>query len=115
MAKLKTPKTKMSKHLVEDRLDRVVYIATTIGFGDVVKETLVDDPKNGKRYHCITTTGVIMVKKLDKETIITMFIATEAQLMRLYPNKGEIPLYLLSTVRRNAKQRLMEKSEQYKA
>ena len=100
-----------TKHLLEDRMDRVVFIATTIGFGEVVDEFIVEDKKRGQRCECVTSTGVIIVKGMDRKTVITMFIGTVKQLAWLYHGERNIPLSVLKVAKRNEKKRLMEKSE----
>ena len=51
-------------HLIEDRMDRVVFIATKVGFGEIVEEFYIED-NHGKHYECVTSTGVIIIKDLE--------------------------------------------------
>lgn len=95
-----------TKHLTEDRMDRVVFIATTIGFGEIVEEFYIED-NHGKHYECVTSTGVIIVKGLDRKTVITMFIGRMAQVKRLYGDR-EIPKNLKVVVKRNEKKKFYE-------
>lgn len=111
----KDKKTKMTKHFQEERLHRAVFIGTTIGFGDVVHEHMVFDEQRGYRLHCVTNTGVDIIKDPASKAVITAYIMTVSQLKKLFDNERDIPLSLLSTVKRNEKQRLHEKSEQYRA
>ena len=60
---------KMSKHAQQDRTDRLVYIATTIGFGEIVIEHRHEDVRE-----CITDTGVVMIKSLTEDFLITAYI-----------------------------------------
>lgn len=90
-----------TRHLTEDRMERVVFIATTIGFGDIIEEFYVDDD-HGKHYECITSTGVIIIKGLDRKTVVTMYIAHHNQIKRLYKDR-EIPRSLKAVVKRNEK------------
>lgn len=116
--KLNTPKdkkTKMTRHFQEERLHRAVFIGITIGFGDIVHEHLVFDKQRGYRLHCVTNTGVDIIKDPSSKAVITAYIMTVNQLKKLFDNEGDIPLSLLSVVRRNEKQKLHEKSEQYRA
>lgn len=107
-----TQKVRMTKHFQEDRINRAVFIGMTVGFGDIVHQHMVKD-EHGTRLHCATNTGVDIIKTSDGKTIITAYIMTTTQLKRLFDNEGDIPLSLLAQVRRNEKQRLHEKSEQY--
>ena len=111
----KSKKTKMTKHFQEERLHRAVFIGTTIGFGDVVYEHMVFDEQRGYRLHCATNTGVDIIKDPASKAVITAYIMTVSQLKKLFDNEGDIPLSLLSVVRRNEKQELHVKSEQYRA
>ena len=95
-----------TKHLTEDRMDRVVFIATTIGFGEIVEEFYIED-NHGKHYECVTSTGVIIIKDLSKKVIITMFVGRMAQVKRLYGNR-EIPKNLKAVVKRNEKKKFYE-------
>jgi hypothetical protein len=90
-----------TKHLAEDRMDRVVFIATTIGFGEILESFYVDD-EHGKHYECVTSTGVIIVKGIDEKTVVTMYIARHNQIKRLYKDR-EIPRGLKAVVKRNEK------------
>lgn len=95
-----------TKHLTEDRMDRVVFIATTIGFGEIVEEFYIED-NHGKHYECVTSTGVIIIKDLSKKVIITMFVGRMAQVKRLYGDR-EIPKNLKAIVKRNEKKKFYE-------
>lgn len=88
-------------HLIEDRMDRVVFIATKVGFGEIVEEFYIED-NHGKHYECVTSTGVIIVKGLDKKTVVTMYVAHHNQIKRLYKER-EIPRSLKAVVKRNEK------------
>ena len=91
----------MSKHVKEDRLDRMVYIATTIGFGKVIFERVNDD-----RRECITDTGVLMVKSITEDFLITAYIMSVDKAIAIFRNicgDGRMPTYLYETIRKNAK------------
>lgn len=107
-------RTKMTKHFQEDRINRAVYIGLTIGFGEIIHERAVE-VDGFVRYHCVTNTGVVIIKNLHKTIVVTAYILTVSQLKKLYDNERDIPLSLLATVKRNEKQELHKKSEQYRA
>lgn len=92
-----------SHHALTERADRIAYIATTIGFGEIVHSVWDVDNQN---YRCITDTGVMMIKSRD-DVIITMFIATYGQVERLY--NGNVPKSISEIIRRNTKRKLNEK------
>lgn len=90
-----------TKHLTEDRMERVIFIATTVGFGEIIEEFYIED-NHGKHFECVTSTGVIIVKGLDKQTIVTMYVARHNQIKRLYKER-EIPNRLKVVIKRNEK------------
>lgn len=90
-----------TRHLTEDRMDRVVFIATTIGFGETVEEFYIED-NHGKHIECVTSTGVIIIKGLDRKTVVTMYVAKHNQIKRLYGDR-EIPRNLNAVIKRNEK------------
>ena len=92
-----------SHHALTERADRIAYIATTIGFGEIVHAVW---DVNNQNYRCITDTGVMMSKSRD-DVIITMFIATYGQVERLY--NGDVPKSISDVIRRNTKRKLNEK------
>lgn len=102
-------KVKMSKHLTEDRIDRAVFIGTTIGFGEIIAEFIVER-EGRKRRHCITDTGVVMIKPVDEDMVITVYIASVSHIMFLYGGKEAVPPTLWNKVCRNGKLKLNQKS-----
>ena len=92
---------KISRHCCEDRSDRMVYIATTIGFGEIVVERY--QAERGS-WACITDTGVIFVKDFYKEKIITGYIGTYDQILAIC--SGNIPYSLRRVVKNNMKKKM---------
>lgn len=90
-------KQKMSEHLTKDRIDRAVYIATTIGVG---KEVLRSYSANRHSYSCLTDTGVMIIRD-PKDIIITMYIASMAQAVAM--TKGNLPKTLKKIIKENEK------------
>lgn len=91
----------MSRHVQEDRLDRMVYIATTIGFGEVIFERV-----NNDRRECITDTGVLMVKSIVGDVLITAYIISIDKAIAIFRHvcgDSRMPTYLYETIRKNAK------------
>ena len=91
----------MSRHVQEDRLDRMVYIATTIGFGEVIFERV-----NNDRRECITDTGVLMVKYITEDFLITAYIISIEKATAIFRHAygdRRMPPYLYETIRKNAK------------
>ena len=97
-----------SRHLMNDRVDRYLFIATRLGFGDVIHSV-----KHEEDTISITTTGVILVTG-RKGTLVTLYIATLAQIMQHY-GEQEIPQALLRQVRYNEKRNFIVLQDQVKS
>lgn len=69
---------RFSNHILNDRADRVAYIATTVGFGEVIARKLVSDER-GTVMRLLTDTGVILVTDPKEECVLTMWIADPTQ------------------------------------
>ena len=87
----------MAKHLTHDRIDRAVYIASTVGVGKEVIRTY-----NEKRdsYSCLTDTGVMVIRD-PKGVIITMYIASMNQAIAMSNN--QLSKTLRNTIKHNEK------------
>lgn len=92
---------KVSRHCCEDRTDRMVFIATTIGFGEIVVERYQAERHS---WTCVTDTGVIFVKNTEKTRIITGYIGTYDQVLAIC--SGNIPYSLKKVVKNNMKRKL---------
>ena len=94
-------KTSFSRHMVEDRTDRYVTIATKVGFGEVLYTSTYSD-RNGSwknRTVELTSTGVCIVRAEDK-TIVTMYCVTLA-LAKSYFKIDRMPKELFAAIRLN--------------
>lgn len=89
-------KTIFSEHLLHDRMDRMVKIATTIGFGVIIEEFEAVD-----KYYCLTDTGVILIKSLDKTKVITAFPAHLDRIFALYKTANKFPPKTIIRIIRN--------------
>lgn len=76
---------RFSNHALNERADRIAYIATTIGFGKVIARKLVVDER-GKAMRLLTDTGVVIVTDPREECILTMWIADPTQVKDFYPD-----------------------------
>ena len=96
---MKAKKIVMSTHVREDRLDRMTYIAINVGFGEVVMEHRMETKKE-----CITNTGVILVKNLEDDFLITAFVGTIDKVTAIYHANGydRIPTNIYNKVTKNA-------------
>lgn len=77
---------KFSKHALTERADRIAYIATTVGFGEVIAHREVIDERGAVK-RLLTDTGVIIVTDLEETMILTMWIADPAQVKSFYPQE----------------------------
>ena len=89
-------------HASADREALIVRIATTVVFGEVVG-IFPNKNEYGPTMHCITDTGILIIKDQKGESIITMFALKESRLHHYYGNR--VPKNLLQTVRNNQKKR----------
>lgn len=96
---MKCNKIQMSAHVREDRLDRMTYIAINVGFGDVIIENILETKRE-----CLTDTGVILVKSLTDDFLITAFVGTIDKVSAMYHATGHerIPARIYNKVVKNA-------------
>lgn len=91
---------KFSRHLRNDRADRVNFILNTIGFGKIVK--MISAGRDGRTaWRGITNTGVMVITDGEKKTLLTMWIASTDQLKQVYCDEV-IPAALMARVEKNA-------------
>ena len=96
-------KVEFSSHALFDREERIVWIATEVGFGEVVDTiTIYDEERNHRRVE-LTETGVAIIKAVDEDMVITMYLPTQRQLIGWYGDKNLIPIRLLNVAKRNEK------------
>lgn len=90
-----------SRHCMEDRVGRITFIATTLGFGQIIqKRTTYSNGQPSIR--CLTDTGVIICKTMDESKVITMFIATTRQVVDIYGG-GHVPNWIYNKAKKNKK------------
>jgi hypothetical protein len=76
---------KPSEHLKQERIDRMVYILShpSLGIGSVVLEHRMETKRE-----CVTDSGIILVKALETEFLITAYVATLDKVYALYRSEG---------------------------
>ena len=94
-----TERVNISHHLRAERLDRVAYIATTIGYGNIVFER---HSSSTPTVSCLTDTGVLIVKD-EEGMIITMYIAEYKQAN--YVTHNNTPQWLSNVIKKNLQKR----------
>lgn len=87
-------------HMSEDRFDRVVFIATQVGYGEVVREKFFHTEDRGDYWRQITSTGVLIVRSADKSTVITVWLANVGQAKEVF-NGAMLPQYLFNRIMKN--------------
>ena len=95
--------TKLSKHAKLDRPDRILWIVRDVGFGQLVDTIQIYDVDRGYRRVELYETGVAVIKAVDEEMVITMYLPAQRQLIGWYGDKNLIPIRLLNVAKRNEK------------
>ena len=96
----------ITTHVSVERFDRIEYIIDTIGLGDsIIMEANIKNPQNIMRKMQLTNTGVILVKPVDREVVITAWIASLNQVVQIYRTRGyaKMPEYVYRLVKKNQK------------
>ena len=96
-------KVEFSNHALFDREERIMWIATEVGFGDVVDTIIIYDEERNHRRVELTETGVAIIKAVDEGLVITMFLPTQRQLAKWYGSKDTVPIHLLNVAKHNEK------------
>ena len=92
----------MTYHCEVHRADRVKHIVEEIGVGQVIKEKYVRyNIGEAGRYICLTDTGITIVKSEDKQTIITMYVTTQRELVSVFGGTKKVPAFLRKKVDHN--------------
>ena len=97
---------KFSSHVAIEREDRLVTIATTIGFGSVVDTFFRTEQSGEVRCYCITDTGVLLIKDRRQKVLITAYAAHARKIASFYREIGKsVPRYLINVATNNEKKR----------
>ena len=91
-----------SQHMLNDRMDRYVVIATEVGFGEVAMSIQRTDVRYGGKVTIqLTTTGVIIIKN-DFDLIVTMYCTTVKQAHHLF-RVNHLPQAVYKAIQRNSR------------
>ena len=77
---------KFSYHAEYERADRMAKLEEVLGFTSIVLEVPVVEER--KRY-CLTSSGILIVKALKEDFVITAWMANIDQCYRLYKMAGK--------------------------
>lgn len=92
----------MTYHVSVQRADRVKHIVEEIGIGQVIKEKFSQyNIGEAGRWICITDTGITIVKNATKDTIITMYVTTQRELVSVFGGTKKVPAFLRKKVDHN--------------
>lgn len=92
----------MTYHAAVQRAERVKNIVDRIGLGQIVKEKYIRyDLAQAGKYICITDTGITIIKSEDKLKVITMYVTTQNELVRVYGGRNKVPTFLRKRVDHN--------------
>lgn len=92
----------MTTHCRADRLERLVAIATTIGFGDVVLEVPTLD---GLKKEVLLDSGALLIMDKDEKVLVTALVPSISRVTALYNSAGikHIPQSVYNKVVKNQK------------
>lgn len=80
-------KTTISYHASEERIERLTACLTTLGYNDFVLQ--VEDKQRGNgTTQFLTDTGIIIVRNSDNGNLVTGYMATIAQAVKMYRVAG---------------------------
>lgn len=92
-----------STHLQKDHPERFARLEEYIGFTNIVLEVVEHHKKYGVRRIGITSSGIKVVRNIQNNFIITAFLPTEEEVVRIAHMAGKkcVPPKLLKKVRKN--------------
>lgn len=87
-----------SRHLLVDRADRLLNIATTVGFGEIIYKQKLEDQS---AWAVFTNTGVMLITDIHDSFIVTMYLPTVKQVIAIF--NGYVPSDLYKVLVKNEK------------
>lgn len=92
----------LTKHVMNDRMERIVYIAQNVGWGETIISYI---DTNRKVRVCLTSTGVIFIKNVDVDRLITAYVANIDEVKWIYTVMGyeRIPERVYNKTMKNRK------------
>lgn len=96
----------VSQHCSNDRLDRLISIIMEIGVGEII-HVFPSANQFGPTEHCVTNTGVLIIRSPKDGKMITGFMLTTDRAVALYRSNGmkNPPVTLMKTIQNNEKKR----------
>lgn len=92
-----------SKHLREEHPERLACLEAYIGFTNIVLEAVVTSKKYGHRRLGVTSSGILVVRSVREDYIITAYLPTldEVEKLAWHAGKKCVPPKLLKKVQKN--------------
>lgn len=79
---MKVQKEQVSRHIINDRANRLAIIGATVGFGEkVLRERYSPDKES---WSCFMDSGCVLIWSKDKSKLVTGFIPRKEQVMWIY-------------------------------
>lgn len=96
---IEVTKLKMTQHCTQDRLDRLVEISMTLGWGNIILEHYNKDTGH---IEALSDTGVLFVVSPNRKTLITAYVVNENKARAIAINeKYALPTWLIKKIIKN--------------
>ena len=93
---------KVTIHAAVERIDRIVYIAKNVGWGEGIVVEVRREEKGTRE--CLTDSGVLIVKNINEDIFITAYVPSYEKTISLYKMAGKrMPSYIAAKVKKNQK------------
>lgn len=91
----------VTRHVAEERMNRMLFIAENIGWGDIILRWYNAEEDT---VECLTNTGVLMIKSADMRILVTAYTCNVDRAFFLYSQYNQrVPEWLVMKIRKNAK------------
>lgn len=96
-------KFNFSKHLQYDHPERLAALEEYIGFTNIVLEAVITNKKYGHRKLGITSSGIMVIRNVHEDYVITAYLPTIEDAERLAKKAGKkcVPPKLLKKIQKN--------------
>ena len=103
---MKAQRITASQHVLNDRSNRLTFILAHADLSDL---TVLLEQRYPDKRECVTADGVILVKAIETEFLITAYVGTLDKVYAMYKSAGmEIPVSLKKKILRNKKRNYVE-------
>lgn len=93
---------KVTIHAAVERIDRIVYIAQNIGWGEGIAVEVLREDRGTREY--LTDSGVLIVKDMNDDIFVTAYVPSYEKTISLYKMAGKrMPSYIAAKVKKNQK------------